>query len=110
MNISLRRLLTSLILILGALALVSPARAGDAVISYRLPSSDPAGITAQIAPGVAGCTNGCGTLKLAAGAAVPARRQGLLAFSAPPGTTIVNAAIRLRYRTKQPTVSAHLQS
>lgn len=110
MNTSLRRLLTSLLLILGGLTLVSPARAGDAVIGYQLPSADTTGMTAQIAPGVAGCTGGCGSLKLAAGVAVPARRQGLLAFSAPAGTTIVNAVIRLRYRTKQPTVSAHVQS
>jgi len=110
MNISQRRLLTSLFLIVGGLTLTSPARAGDAVVTYLLPSPDPAGITAQVAPGVAGCIVGCSTLKLVAGAAVPARRQGMLAFSAPAGTTILSAAIRLRYRTKQQTVSARLHS
>ncbi|MCX6391523.1 MAG: hypothetical protein NTX95_03365 [Actinobacteria bacterium] len=110
MNTSLPRLVTSLFLIVGSLTLTSPARAGDAVISYQLPTPDLSGITAQVAPGVAGCVAGCGTLKLVAGAAVPARRQGMLAFSAPAGTTILSAAIRLRYRTKQQTVSARLQS
>ena len=110
MNTSLRRLLTSLFLIVGSLALTSPARAGDAIVTYQLPTPDLSGITAQVAPGVAGCVAGCGTLKLVAGAAVPARRQGMLAFSAPTGTTILSAAVRLRYRTKQQTVSARLQS
>ena len=110
MNTSLHRLVTVVLLILGGLSLASPARASDALITYDLPSADPTGMTAQVAPGVAGCLNTCGTLKLAAGVAVPARRQGLLAFSAPAGTTIVKAALRLRYRTKQSTVSAHLQS
>jgi hypothetical protein len=110
MNTTPRRILASLFLIVGSLTLTSPARAGDAVVTYQLPSSDTSGITAQVAPGVAGCVAGCGTLKLVAGAAVPPRRQGMLTFSAPAGTTIVGAAIRLRYRTKQQTVSAHLQS
>ena len=110
MNTSPRCLLGSLLLILGGLALASPARAADAVIAYQLPSSDTTGMSAQAAPGVGGCLLACGGLRLAPGIAIPARRQGMLAFSAPAGTTIVNAAIRLRYRTKQPGVSAHLMS
>ena len=110
MNTVLRRLLASLLLVLGGLALASPVRAADAVITYQLPSPDTSGITAQVAPGLAGCATGCGTLRLVPGAGVPARRQGMLSFGAPAGTTIVQAAIRLRYRTKHPAISAHLQS
>ena len=110
MNTSPRHLLGSLLLILGGLALASPARAADAVVAYQFPSADTAGMSAQTAPGVGGCLLVCGGLRLATGAAIPARRQGMLAFSAPAGTTIVNATIRLRYRTKQPSVSAHLMS
>ena len=110
MTTFLRRLLGSLIIMIGGLALIAPARAADAVITYQLPSNDLTGMTAQTAPGVGSCIAGCASLRLAPGAAVPARRQAMLAFAAPPDTTIVNAALRLRYRTKQPAVSAHLQS
>ena len=110
MNTTHQRLLSSLLIVCGALALTSPARAADTAITYALPSGDPSGITTQTAPGITGCLSGCSTLRITRGSAVAVRRQGTLAFSAPAGTTIVNAAIRLRYRTKLATVSAHIQS
>ena len=109
MNISPRGLLSSLLIVIGSLALVSPARAADTVISYQLPATDTAGIAAVGAPGIAACAGPCGTLRLSPNTAVTAKRQGMLIFSAPDGTSIVSASIRLRYRTKQQGVSVHLQ-
>ncbi|MGI9117360.1 MAG: hypothetical protein ACR2JV_06970 [Gaiellales bacterium] len=108
MHTPLRNLLISLAVATCGLALVAPSRAAVTTIAYALPSADPSGITAQTAPGIAGCIAGCAQLRLVRGAAVAARRQGLLAFAAPAGTSIVQATLRLRYRTRQAAVSAHL--
>ncbi len=110
MNTTLQRLCGSLLIIIGGLALVAPAHGADATISFQLPSGDTSGITAQTAPGVAGCISGCAWMRIPRGSAVSARRQAMIAFSAPAGTTIVNAAIRVRYRTRNAAVSAHTQS
>lgn len=110
MDTSLHRLLGSLLIVIGGLSLVGTARAADSVITYQLPTNDPAGIGLLSAPGVLGCGSLCGSLRLAARTAMPARRQGMLAFTAPGGTTIVSATIRVHYRTKHAGVSAHVQN
>ena len=103
------RILLSVILVLGGLALVAPARAADAVIPFDLASGDMSGVRVQLAPGMAGCVTGCAAASLRPGAAVPAGRRSVLSFSAPAGTTIVQADLRLRWRTAQSQVSARVQ-
>ena len=105
-----RRLLLSVLVVVGGLALVAPARAADAVIAYDLANPDPSGIRVQVGAGMSACGAGCGALRLRPGGAIPAGRPGQLAFSAPAGTTIVRADLRLRWRTAQPGVSVRLQS
>jgi hypothetical protein len=90
--------------------LVNVAEAADSTVVYAYPSGDTSGMSAQLAPGIGGCTFGCATLYVAAKTSLPARRQGLVAFAAPAGTTIVSAAISLRYRTLNQGLSVHLQT
>jgi hypothetical protein len=104
------RLLGSLLLVAGGLLTAAPARAADAQITYSAGSADTTGIVAHTPPGVAGCIRGCAWLRIPTGLAVPARRQGSLAFQAPEGTTIVSAAMRLRFRTRQPGIATVLQT
>ena len=99
----LRRLSSSILLVIPVViamfCLVHVAEAADSTVVYAYPSGDTSGMSAQLAPGIGGCTLGCATLYAAAKTSLPARRQGLVAFAAPAGTTIVSAAISLRYRT-----------
>ena len=104
------RLLLSLLLALPLLSLAAPARAADAVIAFDLASGDASGVRVQPAAGMSACTARCAGLRLRPGGIVPAGRQGQIAFSAPTGTTIVGAELRLRWRTSLTAVSAHLQS
>ena len=110
----LRRLSSSILLVIPVViamfCLVHVAEAADSTVVYAYPSGDTSGMSAQLAPGIGGCTLGCATLYAAAKTSLPARRQGLVAFAAPAGTTIVSAAISLRYRTLTPGLSVHLQS
>jgi len=95
------RRLPLLLVPLVVLALGGEARAGEHVVVYEQATGDPLGLSVQIAPGLAGCTVGCATLRIPARTAVPARRQAVLQFAAPAGTTIVQAQVRLRLRTRQ---------
>ncbi len=90
--------------LLALLLAPNAVRAADAVVVYEAGTPDAAGIGAQIGGGLAGCGAGCLTLRVPARTPVPARRQAMLQFAAPAGTTIVHATIRLRYRTRQPGV------
>lgn len=90
--------------------LANVAQAADSTVTYTYPSGDSSGMSAQLAPGIGGCTVGCASLYADAKTALPARRQGLVAFVAPFGTTIVSAAISLRYRTLNDGLSVHLQT
>lgn len=104
------RILLSLLLVLPLLATTSPARAADAVIAFDVAGGDTTGMRVQPAAGMTACAAGCAALRLRPGGAVPTGRQGQISFSAPAGTTIVSAELRLRWRTAQAAVSAHLQS
>lgn len=86
------------------------ARAGEYLLAYERESADPLGLSAQIAPGLSGCAAGCATLRIPARVAVAARRQAVLQFAAPAGTTIVDGQVRLRVRTRQPGVTAKVQA
>jgi len=103
------RRLPLLLVPLIVLAVGGEARAGEALIRYEQASPDPSGLSAQIAPGLAGCAAGCSTLRVPAWVAVPARRQALLQYAAPTGTQIVDAQVRLRVRTRQAGVVAKVQ-
>ena len=110
----LRRLSASVLFVIPvAIALacfVDVAEAADGTVVYSYPTSDTSGMSAQLAPGIGGCTLGCASVYAAALTPLPARRQGLVAFAAPAGTTIVSAAISLRYRTLNDGLSVHLQT
>ncbi|MBJ7247888.1 MAG: hypothetical protein JHC83_01475, partial [Thermoleophilia bacterium] len=110
----LRRLSASLLFVIPVViamgSLVNVADAADLTVVYTYPSGDSSGMSAQLAPGIGGCTLGCASLYAAAKTPLPARRQGLVAFAAPAGTTIVSAAISLRYRTLNDGLSVHLQT
>lgn len=110
----LRRLSASLLFVIPVViamgSLVNVADAADSTVVYTYPSGDSSGMSAQLAPGIGGCTLGCATLYAAAKTPLPARRQGLVAFAAPAGTTIVSAAISLRFRTLNNGLSVHLQT
>ncbi|MFM9124041.1 MAG: hypothetical protein ACKOSO_02485, partial [Actinomycetota bacterium] len=103
------RRLPLLLVPLIVLAVGGEARAGETLIAYEQASPDPSGLSAQIAPGLAGCAAGCSTLHVPARVAVPARRQALLQYVAPAGTQIVDAQVRLRVRTRQAGVVATVQ-
>ena len=104
------RILFSVLLVLCGLAIAAPARAADAVIPFDLASGDMTGVRVQLAPGMGGCATGCASASLRPGVSVPAGRRGVLAFSAPAGTTIVRADLRMRWRTAQTAVSARVQT
>jgi len=104
------RRLPLLLVPLVVLALGGEARAGEHVVVYEQATGDPLGLSVQIAPGLAGCTVGCATLRIPARTAVPARRQAVLQFAAPAGTTIVQAQVRLRLRTRQAGVVTKVQA
>ena len=110
----LRRLSASLLFVIPVViamgSLVNVADAADSTVVYTYPTGDSSGMSAQLAPGIGGCTLGCATLYAAAKTPLPARRQGLVAFAAPAGTTIVSAAISLRFRTLNSGLSVHLQT
>ena len=110
----LRRLSASLLFVIPVViamgSLVNVADAADSTVVYTYPTGDSSGMSAQLAPGIGGCTLGCATLYAAAKTPLPARRQGLVAFAAPAGTTIVSAAISLRFRTLNDGLSVHLQT
>jgi len=110
----LRRLSTSILFVIPvAIALacfVDVAKAADSTVVYAYPTGDTSGMSALLAPGIGGCTLGCASVYAAAKTPLPARRQGLVAFAAPAGTTIVSAAISLRYRTLNDGLSVHLQT
>ena len=103
-------MLTTVLLVAGGLALVAPARAADAVIPFDLAGGDMSGVRIQLAAGMTGCASGCASASLRPGAAIAAGRRSVLAFTAPTGTTIVRADLRLRWRTAQSAVSARVQS
>ena len=86
------------------------ARAGEHLVVYELGSPEPTGLSAQIAPGLAGCAAGCATLRIPSRSAVPARRQAVLQYAAPAGTAILDAQVRLRVRTRQAGVVAKVQA
>jgi hypothetical protein len=92
------------------LALADDAGAADATVSYDRASADPSGLAMQVGPGLSGCGAGCTTLRIPARTVVGARRQAVLQFVAPPGTTIVDARLRLRFRTRQAGVVAKVQA
>jgi len=100
------------LLLVPVIVLVAPeeARAADAVVAYEASSHDPSGLSAHVGPGLSGCAAGCATLRVPARRAVGARRQAQLQFAAPAGTTIVQASVRMRLRTRQPGVVARIQS
>lgn len=104
------RLSYSILIAIALGAFVNSAQAADSTVTYGYPSADTSGVSAQLAPGFGGCTIGCASLYMAAKAAVPARRQGRVWFSAPAGTTIVSGTITMRYRTKDAGVFVHLQT
>lgn len=104
------RRLPLLLVPLVVLALAGEAQAGESVVLYDPAASDPRGLSAQIDPGLAGCAAGCTTLRIPARTPIPARRQAVLQFSAPAGTTIVEAHVRLRVRTRQIGVVVKVQA
>ncbi len=105
-----RRLLCLPLVAVSFGGLISQARGAEATITYPFPSIDSSGITATVAAGIAGCLVGCSTMQVTPGTALPARRQSVLQFAAPAGTTIQLATIRLRYRTKAVGVSVRVRS
>ncbi len=105
-----RRLLCLPLVAVSFGGLIGEARGADATITYAFPSIDSSGITASVAAGIAGCMVGCSTMQVTPWIALPARRQSMLQFAAPAGTTIQLATIRLRYRTKAAGVSVHVRS
>ncbi len=105
-----RRLLCLPLVAISFGGLISQARGAEATITYPFPSIDSSGITASVAAGIAGCLVGCSTMQVTPRTALPARRQSVLQFAAPAGTTIQLATIRLRYRTKAAGVSARVRS
>ncbi len=105
-----RRLLCLPLVAVSFGGLISQARGAEATITYPFPSIDSSGITASVAAGIAGCLVGCSTMQVTPRTALPARRQSMLQFAAPAGTTIQLATIRLRYRTKAVGVSVRVRS
>ncbi len=105
-----RRLLCLPLVAVSFGGLISQARGAEANITYPFPSIDSSGITASVAAGIAGCLVGCSTMQVTPRTALPARRQSMLQFAAPAGTTIQLATIRLRYRTKAVGVSVRVRS
>ncbi len=105
-----RRLLCLPLVAVSFGGLISQARGAEANITYPFPSIDSSGITATVAAGIAGCLVGCSTMQVTPRTALPARRQSMLQFAAPAGTTIQLATIRLRYRTKAVGVSVRVRS
>ncbi len=105
-----RRLLCLPLVAVSFGGLISQARGAEATITYPFPSIDSSGITATVAAGIAGCLVGCSTMQVTPRTALPARRQSMLQFAAPAGTTIQLATIRLRYRTKAVGVSVRVRS
>ncbi len=105
-----RRLLCLPLVAVSFGGLISQARGAEATITYPFPSIDSSGITATVAAGIAGCLVGCSTMQVTPKTALPARRQSVLQFAAPAGTTIQLATIRLRYRTKAVGVSVRVRS
>ncbi|MGA0121810.1 MAG: Ig-like domain-containing protein [Gaiellales bacterium] len=99
-----------LLIPLVVLAVAEEAGAADATITYQRLHDDPSGIALQVGPGLQGCGAGCSTLRVPARTAIGARRQAILLFHAPVGTTIVDARLRLRYRTRQAGVVAGVQA
>ncbi len=105
-----RRLLCLPLVAVSFGGLISQARGAEATITYPFPSIDSSGITASVTAGIAGCLVGCSTMQVTPRTALPARRQSMLQFAAPAGTTIQLATIRLRYRTKAVGVSVRVRS
>lgn len=105
-----RRLLCLPLVAVSFGGLISQARGAETTITYPFPSIDSSGITASVAAGIAGCLVGCSTMQVTPRTALPARRQSILQFAAPAGTTIQLATIRMRYRTKAAGVSARVRS
>jgi|GEM_PF-2398839 len=105
-----RRLLCLPLVAVSFGGLISQARGAETTITYPFPSIDSSGITASVAAGIAGCLVGCSTMQVTPRTALPARRQSMLQFAAPAGTTIKLATIRMRYRTKAAGVSARVRS
>lgn len=107
---ALRRLSCVFVIAVALLAATHEAKAADTTITYTFPSSDTSGVTAQASDGIGGCLVGCASFRVAAMTPLPARRQSVLQFAAPSGTTIVSSTIGLRYRTKSLAISVHLQN
>ncbi len=105
-----RRLLCLPLVAVSFGALIGEARGAEATITYSFPSIDSSGITASVAAGIAGCLVGCSTMQVTPRIALPARRQSVLQFLAPAGTTIQLATIQMRYRTKTAGISVHVRS
>ena len=64
----LRRLSSSILLVIPVViamfCLVHVAEAADSAVVYAYPSGDTSGMSAQLAPGIGGCTLGCATASL----------------------------------------------
>ena len=107
---ALRQLACSILIALAFFAFVHDADAADSTITTGFPTSDLSGITVQTAPGISGCLVGCASFRVAPSVALPAKRQAVMQIAAPAGTTIVGGTVSLRYRTKSPAISVHIQN
>ncbi len=107
---ALRQFACSIVIAVAFVAFVHDAGASDSTITFAFPTSDLSGVTAQTAPGIGGCLVGCASFRVAAAVALPVRRQAMVQITAPAGTTIVGGTVSLRYRTKSPAISVHIQN